>query len=84
LSNYSLELNFIDDHDSNMPFPPVARIYVQTSTGIDGDSHRYISLDCLTSSELDNEVDRLKGELENIRTNGHAKFTARQKNLTSR
>ena len=69
--------------EANEDLPNILR-WPQTSTGIDGDSHRYISLDCLTSSELDNEIDRLKGELENIRTKGHAKFAARQKNLTSR
>jgi hypothetical protein len=76
LKNYSFELNFTDDRDSKLPVPPVARVYVQISTKNDGDSHSYISHDCMTSAELDNEIDRLKSELETIRTQGRTKFAA--------
>lgn len=55
---------------------PVARIYVKMWSGREGDSFHYLGQDCATASELDWVVNRLIGELENIRKSGHAKFAA--------
>jgi hypothetical protein len=55
---------------------PVSKIYVKAWSEREDDSRRYISQDCATASELDWVVNRLIGELENIRKSGHAKFAA--------
>lgn len=79
MSNYNLELNFRDDGDSKMPFPPVAQIYVQISTQKTGEDRRYISCDCMSAGELDSEVNRLIRELENIRVKGHKRFATKRR-----
>jgi hypothetical protein len=37
---------------------------------------KYITQTCMTVSEFDGEIDRLKGELDGIRIRGHAEFLA--------
>jgi len=71
-NNLHLELSF----ETGEIVSPVARIYVKSWSGREGDSFHYISQDCAASSELDWVVDRLIGELESIRKRGHAKFAA--------
>ena len=72
LSNLHLELSF----ETYEIVSPVARIYVKMWMGRENDSFHYISQDCATASELDWVVNRLIGELENIRKRGRVKFAA--------
>jgi hypothetical protein len=72
MSNLHLELSFTTEELVS----PVARIYVKSSTGKEGDPLRYVSPDCASPRELDEAVDFLKAELEGIRKRGHAKFNA--------
>lgn len=71
-STLNLDLSF----ETGEIVSPVARIYVKAWSECEDDSRRYISQDCATASELDWVVNRLIGELENIRKSGHAKFAA--------
>lgn len=75
MSNYNLELDFVDDRDIWAP-SPMAQIFVQRSCGNERNSLEYITPDCATKSEFNYEIDRLKNELENIRTRGNARFDA--------
>ena len=70
--NLHLELSF----EAGEIVSPAARIYVERWSMREGDSFHYISQDCATASELDRVVDRLIGELENIRKSGRAKFAS--------
>jgi hypothetical protein len=72
LSNLHLELSF----ETGEIVSPVARIYVKMWMGRENDPLHYISQDCAFTAELDFVVDRLIGELEDIRKRGHAKFAA--------
>lgn len=77
MSNYSLELDFLDDPKGEAPYP-IAQIYVQRSGGYRGNPLRYITPDYATKSDFNHHIDRLEKELENIRTRGNAKFDAIQ------
>ena len=70
---YSLELDFVDLSKAELPSPPVAKIFVKTSTR-DKDGFTYITHNCASMGELDHEIDRLKQELEEIRKNARKQF----------
>jgi hypothetical protein len=74
MSNLHLDLSFERNDGSGLPGPSIARIYVKFSSGVEGDSHSYISPDCASAAELDQAVDHLQKELEKIRARGHALF----------
>ncbi len=67
----NLVLYFADDRRSELPHPPRAHVQVKFTTG-----DKYITQTCMTVSEFDGEIDRLKGELDGIRIRGHAEFLA--------
>ena len=58
-----------------MPHPPIARIYVQAFSHCAG-SHQYLSCECTTPEEWDWEINRLKVDLELLRSEGHGRFAA--------
>ena len=76
MSNYSLELSFTSDKGGELPAPAVAEIYIQHSSSYTGNDRRFITPRCLTTMELNGEIDRLHEELESIRKRGHARFAA--------
>lgn len=81
MSNYSLELSFIDDKKSSHRHPALARIYVRRASGTEGDSRSYISLDCYSLLELRSEIKRLKMELDRIEDSATKKFAAERQTV---
>lgn len=75
----SLALEFTDDHDSMLPHPPFAAIYVQTASRRPSGTRDTITADCIKFSELEFEVNRLKAELDSILTEARARFEARKR-----
>ena len=74
--SYSLELDFVDHSQTEFPSPPVARVFIKTSTQ-DEDGFTYVTPNCVSASELDYQIDRLKKELEEIRKKAHRQFARR-------
>jgi hypothetical protein len=72
----ALELDFEENRESEFPFPPIARVYIARSGGVEENSLRYITPDCVSRTEFDHQIDRLIRELENIRARVHKKFDA--------
>ena len=71
----SLALEFLDDRDSMLSHQPIAAVYVQTSTRrAGGSTHDLVSADCVSVTELEYEVNRLKGELDSILKEGRQRF----------
>jgi len=71
-----LAMEFVTEEELQMPIPPIARIYVQTFAQPAGSSHRYLSSECITPEQWDWEINRLKAELEILRSEGRARFNA--------
>lgn len=72
-STFSLE--FMDGEGSRVRDTPTARIRVETGTGFGALQLPIITADCKSKEEIDFQIDRLVGELENIRRQAHQKFT---------
>jgi hypothetical protein len=76
METYSFELLFKTFDNETLPSPPVAQIRI--SNGRDGnyekESGPYISHECLSYGELELEVGRLKGELDEILRKGRRHF----------
>jgi hypothetical protein len=75
MSNYSLELDFTAGRSGSIPYNALAEIYISRSTS-NATGRTFITHDCVTSKELDEEIDRLHGELENIRKRARVRFAA--------
>jgi hypothetical protein len=70
---YSLDWIFLDAPLTS----PVAQVYVKTFTTHQYkgyDEHLFITPECMTPGELDEQIDRLHRELEEIRTAVRDKF----------
>jgi hypothetical protein len=76
METYSLDLSFMDDYKSQLPHAPIAEIYVKSCGHRTEDGPPIITPECVTISELEDQVDRLIGELEGIRKKARAKFAA--------
>jgi hypothetical protein len=70
-----LALDFSTEQQNQLT-PQMARIYVAGNFVRSGDNRVYLSPDCAYAEELDEAIDYLHGELEAIRAEGRAKFTA--------
>ena len=66
MRTYSLDLLFKGGEGSNSRGPTRSHVYVKSWT-TRGDARPLLSSECLSLSELEGEIDRLKGELEEIR-----------------
>jgi len=77
MTTYHLDLDF----STNELVSPVARVYIKRSTGVSGDSLRYISPDCASPSEFDEAIKRLHAELDNIQNRAHIKFATEREKL---
>ena len=85
MSKYdSLYFEFLDDAQSDLPHNPIARIYVNTFTRATADGPALITPDCVNLRELDYQINRLKSELDAIRTRAAAKFAADSKRQDAR
>ncbi|TSA02352.1 MAG: hypothetical protein D4R81_04990 [Nitrospiraceae bacterium] len=76
---YNFDLVFLAPGPTDLPGNPIARIRVINSEYIDcqgGDSRDVpvISSQCQSLREIENEIDRLKIELEEIRKQARIKF----------
>jgi len=70
---YSLDLNVLKSAEGDIPAPCV-RVYVK-AYGSDEHGLICITPECVSISELDSEIDRLKEELEEIRKRAKREFT---------
>jgi hypothetical protein len=67
METYNLDLEFLDDQKSKLPFNPIARIYVKTFTRASADGPPLITPNCVTIRELEYQIDQIESELEAIR-----------------
>jgi hypothetical protein len=74
---HTFELEFIDDGQTKFPIGARAVVRVKMLSGWGGAPPRDITADCATAKELDEQIDRLIAELEQIRKEGHRKFSVR-------
>jgi hypothetical protein len=77
MSTYNFDLLFLPSPANALPGPPISHIQVKTFTkcGYTGVPDRpTITPQCMTFRELSAEVDRLIGELEEIRREANAKY----------
>lgn len=70
---YSLDLLFRIPTENDLPGPSIANIYIKTHT-IDKNGHIFITPDCVSQKEIEEQIDRLKEELDTIRKEVHKKF----------
>lgn len=70
---YSLDFLFISPKKDDPPFSPIGKIYVKTHTN-DKQGHIFLTPNCMTKLEIDEQVDRLIKELEEIRKKAKRKF----------
>jgi len=71
--SYSLDLHFVDHRKASLPAPPVAQIYIKTSTR-EEDGTTYITPECMSFGEFNEQIDRLQKELEELRKKAKKKF----------
>jgi len=74
LKNHNLELELTE----GMLYRLVARVYVKASISNEGETRRYITQDCISTSEFNYHIDRLVSELESIRMRGLEKLSAKE------
>ncbi len=72
----TFELEFINDRNQPMPGMAIARVRVATMSGDGNGLPRWITTDCASQKEFDEQIDRLVAEIEKIRAQGHRKFAA--------
>lgn len=70
---YSLDLLFSKPLKGQLLGPPLAQIYVKTHTG-DEKGHILITPHCFSLREFEEQIDRLKEELETIRKKAREQF----------
>ena len=70
---YSLDLDALKSAEGDISAPSV-RVYVK-AYGSDERGLIFLTPECVSSTELDAEIDRLKEELEEIRKRGRREFT---------
>jgi hypothetical protein len=71
---YSLDCIFLENSD----MPPIASIYIKTSTTHKYKGHNeltFITPECMSLPEFNEQVDRLHAELESIRNIVRTKFS---------
>jgi hypothetical protein len=75
-STYSLDLQFLSPHrvKKGALGHAIARVLVKTCRA--GDGSVFITPDCASLAELEDHIDRLKGELEKIREAARREFDA--------
>jgi hypothetical protein len=70
---YSLDWIFLDD----LGVSPIAQIFIKTSTTHQYPEHNeleFITPECMSVREIDEQIDRLHRELQDIRKALHRKF----------
>jgi len=70
---YSLDLQFYKPSKGEILSPPIAKIYVKTHT-LDEKGHIFITPVCVSLIEIEDQINRLKEELEIIRKKAKQKF----------
>jgi len=70
---YSLDLMFREPSKGDHPGSSIAQIYVTTHTS-DEKGHIFITPHCVSMREFEEQIDRLKQELETIRKKANQKF----------
>ena len=74
MMTYSLDWIFLESPST----PPIASIFVKTSTTKQYKGHNkltFITPECMTAGEFDEQIDRLHAELEDIRKKVGNKFS---------
>jgi hypothetical protein len=74
----SLDLMFRKPSKGQPPGPGIAHIYVRTYSG-NKKGDIFITPDCFSMRELEEQIERLKRELETIRKKANRKFPKRSK-----
>lgn len=74
---YSFDLLFRDPSKGDLPGPSIAQIYVKTHTS-DKTGHIFITPYCVTMREFEEQIERLKRELETIKKKANQKFTKKK------
>ena len=78
--NFSLlDLMFRKPSKGQPPGPGIAKICVKTTYGSDEKGYIFITPDCFSMRELEEQIDLLKQELETIRKKANQKFPKRSK-----
>jgi hypothetical protein len=75
---YSLDLLFREPSKGELPGPSIAQIYVKTHTS-DEKGHIFITPHCVSMREFEEQIDRLKKELETLRKKANQKFSKQGK-----
>ncbi len=76
MSNYSIDLSYVEPSEGDLPGPPIAQLRVQCCTS-DNEGHSYLTPRCYTFEELDEQIRRIEGEISEIRERAKALFAPR-------
>ncbi|HDY87971.1 MAG TPA: hypothetical protein ENH82_07660 [bacterium] len=74
---YSFELMLHKPSKGDPPWPSIAQIYVKTHTS-DEKGHIFITPECVSMRELEEQIDRLQQELEIIRKKAIKKLSKKK------
>ena len=74
---YSLDLLFLESSKGNLPGPSIAQIYIKTHTS-DEKGHILITPNCVSMREFEEQIDRLKQELDALKKKANQKFTKKK------
>lgn len=77
-----LSLHWIAPKKGDYPFSPVAHIIPESYSQAE-DGHVLLTPQCMTPTELDEQVDQMKSDLEEIRQEGHRRFASHRKSVKS-
>ena len=72
---YSFDLDFTKPKETDLPGPPRAAIYIKRCTKDDRGRIFITPQDCVSMEDLDDQINRLKKELEDIRKKAKRKFS---------
>ena len=70
---YSFDLLFREPSKDDLPVESVAQIYVKARSSDDKD-HVFITHSCVSMSEFEHEIERLKQELDDLKKKAKQKF----------
>ena len=74
MTTYSLEIDFNNPKKEGLPAPQIAQIFVKTHTS-DDSGNIYITPQCMSFSEFEEQVTRLETELKELKRKAKRHFT---------
>ena len=76
METHWLELSFVDDKNSALRHAPIAQVCVKTESRTTADGPLSLTPECVSFREFEVWVDKLKEELDAIKSKARKKFAA--------